>query len=245
MLKEGYAGARFVKQVTENLWGWQVTVPEAVDGAKWNEMYETYVADRNQLGVKEMFREAKNLLAYQAVVDRMLVAINKGYWKADPQVKAALEQVNREVIAEAGVACDETSCSSKEVTEVAKAEDRKALSEALAMPAPDLGRQSALAAKNSAHQAQSASVPPAASPASSPDPSANTPPPKAAAPQDSSRQVEGFEVREQLKRLADLPPAAKYSALSGFAALVFGGFVLRSRRRGRRSRLPLGVRSVS
>lgn len=253
MLKEGYAGARFVKQVTENLWGWQVTVPEAVDGAKWNEMYETYVADRNQLGVKEMFRAAKNLLAYQAVVDRMLVAINKGYWKADPQVKAALEQVNREVIAEAGVACDETSCSSKDVTEMARAEDRKALSEALAMPAPDLGRQSALAAKNSAHQAQSASAPPSAAPASSPDVLANTPPPKAAArptakaaaPQDPTRQVEGFEVREQLKRLADLPPVARYSALSGFAALVFGGFVLRSRRRGRRSRLLLGVRSAS
>ena len=30
MLKEGYAGARFVMKVTEHLWGWQVTVPEAV-----------------------------------------------------------------------------------------------------------------------------------------------------------------------------------------------------------------------
>ena len=55
-------------------------------------MYETYVADRNQIGVKEKFRQAKNLLAYQAIVDKMLVAINKGYWQADPKVKALIEQ---------------------------------------------------------------------------------------------------------------------------------------------------------
>ena len=130
MMKEGYAGARFIKTVADNLWGWQVTVPEAVDGAKWNEMYETYVKDRNNLGIKQMFRDAKNLLAYQSVVDKMLVAINKGYWKADPKVKVDLERVNREVIAEAGVACDETSCSSPEVTALAQAEDRRAIAEA-------------------------------------------------------------------------------------------------------------------
>ena len=112
--------------MTEHLWGWQVTVPEAVDGAKWQEMYETYVADRNQIGVKEKFRQGKNLLAYQAIVDKMLVAINKGYWQADPQVKAHLEQVNRETIAEAGVACNAASCSSQEITAAAEAQDRQA-----------------------------------------------------------------------------------------------------------------------
>ena len=34
MMKEGYAGARFIDKVVEHLWGWQVTVPEAVDAAK-------------------------------------------------------------------------------------------------------------------------------------------------------------------------------------------------------------------
>ena len=50
MLNEGYSGARMIRQVTDNLWGWQVTVPDAVDGAKWQEMYETYVQDRHALG---------------------------------------------------------------------------------------------------------------------------------------------------------------------------------------------------
>ena len=233
MMKEGYSGARYIKNVTDNLWGWQVTVPEAVDGTKWNEMYETYVTDRNQLGIKQMFREAKNLLAYQAVVDRMLVAINKGYWKADPVVKATLERVNREVIAETGVACDETSCSSQEVSALAKAEDRKVLAQAMAMSAPDLGRQSALSAANSANQGRPTALESSAQTA--PETLANaTPPasaPKAAASPTSAQQVEGFEVKEQLKRLSELPPAAKFTALLGFAALVLGGALLRTRRR--------------
>ncbi|MBL8532950.1 MAG: cobaltochelatase subunit CobN, partial [Betaproteobacteria bacterium] len=65
IMAEGYAGAKLVNQVVEHLYGWQVTVPEAVDGAKWQEMYETWVADRHNLNIKQKFRDAKNLLAYQ------------------------------------------------------------------------------------------------------------------------------------------------------------------------------------
>lgn len=234
MLKEGYAGARFVKQVTENLWGWQVTVPEAIDGAKWNEMYETYVKDRNELGVRQMFREAKNMLAYQAVVDRMLVAVNKGYWKADPEVKAHLERVNREVIAEAGVACDETSCSSKEVTELARAEDRKAMAEALAMPAPNIGRQSALSSANAAHQTPATgTVASTATPPASP-PMTQSPAESAAKPVGKAKpnsQIEGYEVKEQTRQLASLAPETRNWALAGFAVLVSLGFAFNARRR--------------
>ena len=65
MLKEGYAGARMIRQVTDNLWGWQVTVPDAVGEAKWQEMFETYVQDRHALGIREKFKAAENLAAYQ------------------------------------------------------------------------------------------------------------------------------------------------------------------------------------
>ena len=124
MLKEGYAGARFVSQVVDNLWGWQVTVPEAVDAAKWQQMFETYVQDKHQLNIQNQFRSAKNLLAYQALVDRMLVAVNKGYWKAAPEVVAELQAKNRELMAEAGVACNPDSCSSAEVMRIAQEQDQ-------------------------------------------------------------------------------------------------------------------------
>lgn len=98
MLKEGYAGARMIRQVTDNLWGWQVTVPDAVGDAKWQEMFETYVQDRHALGIREKFKAAENLAAYQAMVDRMLTVIEKGYWKASPETTARLKQVQTELV---------------------------------------------------------------------------------------------------------------------------------------------------
>jgi cobaltochelatase CobN len=224
MLKEGYAGARFIMTVTDNLWGWQVTVPEVVDGAKWQEMYETYVADRNDLGIKERFRKAQNLLAYQALVDKMLVAINKGYWQAAPSVKAHLEQVNREVIAEAGVACNALSCSSPEVTTMAQAQDRQAMDTAKAMPAPDIAVRSAMNAVQST--ASELGLPPLqvqAKPASAETGETN--------PADSSfqdkAQVEGYEIKEQSGRQV-LPAEAAYGALFGMLLLVLAGFLWRA-----------------
>lgn len=92
MLREGYAGARMIRGVVDNLWGWQVTVPEAVDAAKWQELAEVYVDDRYGLGVRDAFRAAQNMGALQAMVQRMLVAVDKGYWSADPERVAQLRE---------------------------------------------------------------------------------------------------------------------------------------------------------
>ncbi len=116
MMKEGYGGARFVDKVTENLWGWQVTVPEAVDAAKWNEMYETYVLDRNGLGLKEMFRKSKNMFAYQSIVARMLETVRKNYWKADKQVVETLAKEYALSVKEAGLACCDHTCNNPALT---------------------------------------------------------------------------------------------------------------------------------
>ncbi|MBD9363724.1 cobaltochelatase subunit CobN [Methylomonas fluvii] len=185
MLKEGYSGARFINMVAENLWGWQVTVPEAVGAEKWQAMYETYVEDKYQLDIQKKFEQADNLLAYQAMVDRMLVAVNKGYWKADPAVKAKLEQVNREVIAKAGVACNKDTCSSPEITKLAEQQD------------------AAKAAKAAAPGAQA--QPPAAS-ASQPPPQptqaqqqaqAQQSPAQTQAAPNTAKPLEGYEMEEK------------------------------------------------
>jgi cobaltochelatase CobN len=87
-----------IRQVTDNLWGWQVTVPDAVGDAKWQEMFETYVQDRHALGIREKFKAAENLAAYKAMVDRMLTVIEKGYWQASPETVARLKQVQTELV---------------------------------------------------------------------------------------------------------------------------------------------------
>jgi cobaltochelatase CobN len=97
MLKEGYTGARMIRQVTDNLWGWQVTVPEAVDGAKWQEMFETYVQDRHALGIREKFKAAENLASYKMMVDRMLMVVEKGYWKPAAETVAKLRETQADL----------------------------------------------------------------------------------------------------------------------------------------------------
>ncbi|MRR50981.1 MAG: cobaltochelatase subunit CobN, partial [Rhodocyclaceae bacterium] len=142
MLKEGYAGARFVNKVVENLWGWTVATPDKIDDAKWQEMYETYVADKHDMGIRERFRTARNLLAYQAMVDRMKTAVVKGYWKASPDVVADLDRVNQEVIAEVGVACNGDTCSTPDIAQKAKTRDAAAAGKAQQI-APDASTLSA------------------------------------------------------------------------------------------------------
>lgn len=187
MLKEGYSGARFINMVAENLWGWQVTVPEAVGAEKWQAMYETYVEDKYQLDIQKKFEQADNLLAYQAMVDRMLVAINKGYWQADPAVKAKLEQVNKEVIAKAGVACNKDTCSSPEITKLAEQLDAAKAAKAAAP-----GAQTQPPAP-----APAAVQPPAQPTQSQQPPPAQQPQAQAQAAPDAAKPLEGYEMEEK------------------------------------------------
>lgn len=111
MLKEGYSGARYINRVVDYLWAWQVTVPEVVDHSKWQRMYDTYVEDRHGLKVRERFAGAGNLRAFQAVTDRMLSAIERGYWKPSDAVREKLTRMNAQAIQDAGVSCSADSCS--------------------------------------------------------------------------------------------------------------------------------------
>ena len=124
MLNEGYAGARFVTQTVNNLWGWEVTTPDAVDDSKWQAMYETYVLDKHGLGIEQRFRESGNLRALQSVTDRMLSVIAKGHWDADDATIAELEQTNDRLIEEAGASCSALNCSSARV--LRKAQEQQA-----------------------------------------------------------------------------------------------------------------------
>lgn len=88
-----------------------MTVPEVVDSGKWQRMYDTYVADRHGLKVRERFAASGNLRAYQAVTDRMLSAIERGYWQPSGEVRDKLTAQNARAIKEGGVSCSADSCS--------------------------------------------------------------------------------------------------------------------------------------
>ncbi|CAN2049905.1 cobaltochelatase CobN [Candidatus Magnetomoraceae bacterium gMMP-13] len=110
MKKEDYAGAREIDHFVEYMWGWQVTVPTAIDKTKWEQTYEVYVQDKYDLDIKEFFNKA-NPWAYQSITARMLESIRKEYWKADEKVKKKLAVEYATNVVQKGVACCDHTCN--------------------------------------------------------------------------------------------------------------------------------------
>jgi len=78
MKKENYAGAREMANFMENMWGWQITTPQAVDDSLWEQSYEVYVEDKYHQDLKAFFNR-QNPWAYQSMTARMLEAVRKDY----------------------------------------------------------------------------------------------------------------------------------------------------------------------
>ncbi|MBW2200699.1 MAG: cobaltochelatase subunit CobN, partial [Deltaproteobacteria bacterium] len=110
MKKEDYAGAGAMANFVEYMWGWQVTVPDAVDTAKWEQTYDVYVTDKYGLDLKEFFNDASPW-AHQSITGRMLEAIRKVYWNAGEKVQKKLAVEYAVSVIEKGVACCDHTCN--------------------------------------------------------------------------------------------------------------------------------------
>lgn len=206
MLKEGYAGTRFVGGVVDALWAWQVTVPDAVDGGSWQRMYDTWVADRHGLRVRARFAAAGNLRAWQAITDRMLSAVEQGYWKPDAATRARLLAANARAVAQAGVACGADACSKA----------------TLLLARWQAGRAPGITAGQGGAATQGTSRPP-------PRPAPITAPPQPEAVPKADHDIRGFE----METVSQITPAQKTIGalvlLACAAAVVGGGYLWRRR----------------
>jgi cobaltochelatase CobN len=110
MQKENYAGATEMAKFVEYMWGWQVTVPDAVDKRKWEQTYDVYVEDKYGLEMKEFFNK-QNPWAYQSVTARMLEAVRKNYWAPDEKVSRKLAVEYALNVVDKGVACCDHTCN--------------------------------------------------------------------------------------------------------------------------------------
>ena len=79
---EGFSGAVEMAQTATNLFGWQVTKPDAVGSDVWSRVHEVYMQDSLGLGLPEWFDD-DNPFAYQEVMAVLLEAARKGFWDAD------------------------------------------------------------------------------------------------------------------------------------------------------------------
>ncbi|MGK6354413.1 cobaltochelatase subunit CobN [Sphingomonas sp. DT-207] len=98
MQAEGYAGANAILGIVNNLWGWQVTDPASVREDQWQAMHDTYIRDVRNLGLDRFFAEV-HPTAQARIVDRMIEAIARGYWKADEITRRSLAAKRAELSA--------------------------------------------------------------------------------------------------------------------------------------------------
>jgi cobaltochelatase CobN len=91
MQESGYAGATTILDRINNLWGWEVMTPELVRDDQWQEVFEVYIEDKYQLDMQAFFEE-NNAHALAQMLERMIEANRKEYWKTDEAtVKKMLE----------------------------------------------------------------------------------------------------------------------------------------------------------
>lgn len=111
MMDQGYDGAKTISGFTENLLLWNKTNPEMVKSADWDEVYQTYITDRNRLGTKEFF-DKNNPYAVQTLSAHMIEAARDGYWKASEQQLQSLGKILVESVNNNGPACSGSICNS-------------------------------------------------------------------------------------------------------------------------------------
>ncbi|WP_448548024.1 cobaltochelatase subunit CobN [Thalassotalea fusca] len=105
MQGSGYAGATAILDRMNNMWGWEVMTPEAIRDDQWQEFFEVYVEDKYQMDMREFFEE-HNAESLAQIIERMLEAVRKGYWQAEPETVKKMMETYTELAAEFDVATD-------------------------------------------------------------------------------------------------------------------------------------------
>ncbi len=108
-MKGGAGDASSIADVVRNTYGWNVMKPEAIDNELWNDIYDTYIADKNNLGVKEYFTSV-NPAAIEEVTAVMLETARKGMWKASDEQLRTLAELHTEVLDQYKPSCSGFVC---------------------------------------------------------------------------------------------------------------------------------------
>jgi cobN/magnesium chelatase family protein len=97
-MKGGEGAAAGLEELVQNTFGWEVMKPEAIDNEMWDEIFDTYVKDKHNLGMREYF-ERVNPAALQGISAIMLESARKGMWKASADKVQALAKLHTELVA--------------------------------------------------------------------------------------------------------------------------------------------------
>lgn len=108
-MKGGAGDAGALADIVRNTYGWNVMKPAAIDDELWDDIYETYVQDRYNLGTKAYFTST-NPAALQEMTAVMLETARKGMWDASPGQLESLAELHTELVEEYKPSCSGFVC---------------------------------------------------------------------------------------------------------------------------------------
>lgn len=96
-------------EIVRNTYGWNVMKPKAIDKEMWDEIYNVYVKDKFNLGVKEFF-ENQNPAALQEMTAVMMETARKGMWKASREQLKEIAKLHTELVNKYKAGCSGFVC---------------------------------------------------------------------------------------------------------------------------------------
>ena len=99
-MKGGANEAASFAEIVENTYGWNVMKPAAIDNEMWEQIYDTYIDDKMQLGVDKFLHE-QNPAAFQQMTHAMIQSAQKGLWKTSDARLQQLQQLDEQLRQEA------------------------------------------------------------------------------------------------------------------------------------------------
>lgn len=108
-MKGGASDAGTFAEIVTNTYGWNVMKPEAIDDELWDRIYDVYVKDSYDLGIKEYF-ENSNPAALEEMTAVMLETARKGMWNASQEQIGELAKLHTGLISEYKPSCSGFVC---------------------------------------------------------------------------------------------------------------------------------------
>ncbi len=109
-MKGGAGDAAGIADVVRNTYGWNVMKPQAIDNELWDNIFDTYITDVNNLGTKDFFTSASPA-ALEEITAVMLETARKGMWKATPEQISTLADLHTEIVSEYLPSCSGFVCN--------------------------------------------------------------------------------------------------------------------------------------
>lgn len=108
-MKGSATSAANFAQIVNNIYGWNVMKPKAIDNEMWDKIHSVYVNDEYNLNIKEFF-ESTSPAALQEITAIMLETARKGYWQASQQQLESIAQLHAELVEKHEPACSGFVC---------------------------------------------------------------------------------------------------------------------------------------